>query len=183
MGRDLKFNRVFEYVNLDALCVVDRRIVDYIGVPYVVLGGDSHTLYGVGDGVYNYKSPSNNPTYFVTEPLELGQCIRIHLPRSFLRASYLGLFDGFLNMKENQFETIKRLDDQGKEYWSSRELAKELEYADYRNFLTAIGKARTACENSGEVIHNHFVDATDMVKIGSGAEKPIDTMFLSRYAC
>lgn len=86
-------------------------------------------------------------------------------------------------MKENQFETIKRLDDQGKEYWSSRDLAKELEYADYRNFLTAIGKAKTSCENSGEVIHNHFVDATDMVKIGSGAEKPIDTMFLSRYAC
>jgi DNA-damage-inducible protein D len=86
-------------------------------------------------------------------------------------------------VKENQFETIKRLDDQGREYWSSRDLAKVLEYADYRNFLTAMNKAKVACENSGEVIHNHFVDANDMVKIGSGAEKLVDTIFLSRYAC
>jgi DNA-damage-inducible protein D len=81
-------------------------------------------------------------------------------------------------VKENQFETIKRLDDQGREYWSSRDLAKVLEYADYRNFLTAMNKAKVACENSGEVIHNHFVDANDMVKIGSGAEKLVDTIFL-----
>lgn len=86
-------------------------------------------------------------------------------------------------MKENQFETIKRLDEDGKEYWSSRDLAKVLEYADYRNFLTVVNKAKIACENSGEVIHNHFVDANEMVQIGSGAEKPVETIFLSRYAC
>lgn len=85
-------------------------------------------------------------------------------------------------MKENIFETIKRIDDNGKEYWSSRELAKVLEYTDYRNFLTAINKAKIACENSGEVIHNHFVDANEMVQIGSGAEKPVETIYLSRYA-
>ena len=73
-------------------------------------------------------------------------------------------------MKENQFETTKRLDDNGREYWSSRELAKELEYADYRNFLTVINKAKVACENSGEVIHGHFVDTNEMVKTGSGAD-------------
>ena len=86
-------------------------------------------------------------------------------------------------MKENTFETIKRIDDNGKEYWSSRELAKALEYSDYRNFLTAVNKAKIACENSGEVIHNHFVDANEMVQIGSGAEKPLETIYLSRYAC
>ncbi len=86
-------------------------------------------------------------------------------------------------MGENIFEKIKRADDQGREYWSSRDLAKVLEYADYRNFLTAVNKAKTACENSGEVIHNHFVDADEMVQIGSGAEKSVDTIFLSRYAC
>ncbi|PIX67944.1 DNA damage-inducible protein D, partial [Candidatus Shapirobacteria bacterium CG_4_10_14_3_um_filter_35_13] len=85
-------------------------------------------------------------------------------------------------MKENIFETIKRIDDNGKEYWSSRELAKVLEYTDYRNFLTAVNKAKIACENSGEVIHNHFVDANEMVQIGSGAEKPVETIYLSRYA-
>jgi DNA-damage-inducible protein D len=86
-------------------------------------------------------------------------------------------------MRENTFETIKRVDNNGKNYWSSRELAKALEYTDYRNFLTAVNKAKIACENSGEVIHTHFVDANEMVQIGSGAEKPVETIYLSRYAC
>ena len=92
-------------------------------------------------------------------------------------------YDKIIQMKENQFETIKRLDDQGKEYWSSRDLAEVLEYAEYRKFLNVIDRAKTACENSGEVIHNHFVHVAEMVKIGSGAERSIDTIFLSRYAC
>jgi DNA-damage-inducible protein D len=86
-------------------------------------------------------------------------------------------------MKDNIFESIKRTDNNGKEYWSSRDLAKALEYADYRNFLTVIEKAEVACANSDEVIHNHFVEANEMVQIGSGAEKPIKSMYLSRYAC
>lgn len=86
-------------------------------------------------------------------------------------------------MKENQFEKIKRIDDNGAEYWSSRDLARELEYSDYRNFLAIVNKAKVACENSGEVIHNHFVETDEMVQIGSGAERSIDTIYLSRYAC
>ena len=86
-------------------------------------------------------------------------------------------------MKENVFETIKRLDDDGREYWSSRDLAKVLEYTDYRKFLNVIDRAKVACENSGEVIHSHFVHMDEMVPIGSGAERPVDTIYLSRYAC
>ena len=86
-------------------------------------------------------------------------------------------------MSENTFETIKRVDDNGREYWSSRELAKVLEYPDYRKFLNVIDRAKIACENSGGVIHNHFVHTDEMVTIGSGAERPIDTLYLSRYAC
>ena len=84
---------------------------------------------------------------------------------------------------ENAFEAIKKIDNNGSEYWSSRELAKALEYADYRNFLTAISKAKVACKNSGEVIHNHFVDANEMAQIGSGAEKLLETINLYRYSC
>lgn len=58
-------------------------------------------------------------------------------------------------MKENQFETIKRIDNNGSEYWSSRDLAKALEYSDYRNFETVIRKAKVACKNSGEVIKTY----------------------------
>lgn len=86
-------------------------------------------------------------------------------------------------MSQNQFEAIKRLDDNGAEFWSSRDLAKVLEYTDYRKFLNVIDKAKVACDNSGEVIHNHFVHSDEMVPIGSGAERPVDTVFLSRYAC
>ncbi len=52
-------------------------------------------------------------------------------------------------MKENIFETIKKIDDNGKEYWSSRELGEVLEYSDYRKFLTVVNKAKIACENNG----------------------------------
>jgi hypothetical protein len=85
-------------------------------------------------------------------------------------------------MKDNQFEALKRIDNNGSEYWSSRELAQVLEYPDYRKFLNVIDKAKTACENSGEAIHNHFVHKDEMVQIGSGAKRPIDTIYLSRYA-
>ncbi len=86
-------------------------------------------------------------------------------------------------MANNLFENIKRINEYQSEFWSARELAKVLDYLDYRNFLVVIEKAKEACKNSGEVIHNHFVDANEMVKIGSGAERNIDTIFLSRYAC
>jgi DNA-damage-inducible protein D len=86
-------------------------------------------------------------------------------------------------MKENKFETIKRIDKNGKEFWSARELAKVLEYTDYRNFLSVIEKAKISYKNAGAVIHNHFVEANEMVLIGSGAQKEIDTFHLSRDAC
>lgn len=81
------------------------------------------------------------------------------------------------------FEEIKRVNEYDGEYWSARDLAKVLEYADYRNFLLVIDKAKKACKNSGEDIHNHFVETNDMVSIGSGANRTIDTIHLSRYAC
>lgn len=81
------------------------------------------------------------------------------------------------------FESIKDTDKNCNEYWSSRKLAKVLEYADYRNFITVIGKAKEACQNSGIPIEDHFVDINEMVTIGSGAERPVDSVKLSRYAC
>ena len=86
-------------------------------------------------------------------------------------------------MNINIFEQIKRVNEYGSDFWSSRDLAKVLEYGDYRNFLNVIAKAKEACEKSGQVIHNHFVDANDMVQIGSGAERPLDAIYLSRHAC
>lgn len=68
------------------------------------------------------------------------------------------------------FESIKHIDENGVEYWTSRSLWKVLEYTEYRNFLPVIEKAKIACENSGQRVENHFVDIHEMVEIGSGAE-------------
>jgi len=81
------------------------------------------------------------------------------------------------------FERIKRTNDAGMEFWSSREFAEVLNYGDYRNFEGVIEKAKLSCFNSGHRIEDHFVDITEMVTIGSGAERPIKTVLLSRYAC
>ncbi|MBI9068974.1 MAG: DNA damage-inducible protein D [Salinivirgaceae bacterium] len=53
----------------------------------------------------------------------------------------------------------------------------------YRNFLSVIAKAKEACHKSGHPIENHFVDFTEMVAIGSGAEREFESVKLSRYAC
>lgn len=81
------------------------------------------------------------------------------------------------------FERIRRMNDVGGEYWSSRDFADVLGYSDYRNFEQVIGKARLACFNSGQRVEDHFVDITEMVEIGSGAQRPLKTILLSRYAC
>jgi DNA-damage-inducible protein D len=81
------------------------------------------------------------------------------------------------------FERIRRTNAAGNEFWSSRDFAGVLGYTDYRNFEQVIGKARLACFNSGQRVEDHFVDITDMVAIGSNAQRAIKTVMLSRYAC
>ncbi len=85
--------------------------------------------------------------------------------------------------KKSPFERIKRTTEAGIEYWSSREFADVLGYGDYRNFEAVIHKARTACFNSGHRVEDHFVNVTEMVEIGSHAERPVQLVYLSRYAC
>ena len=81
------------------------------------------------------------------------------------------------------FERIKRTNDVGMEFWSSREFSEILNYGDYRNFEGVIEKAKLSCFNSGHRIEDHFVDATEMIEIGKGGQRPVKTVLLSRYAC
>ncbi len=81
------------------------------------------------------------------------------------------------------FEEIKHADSQGNEFWYARALAKVLDYTDYRNFVTVIEKAKKACEVSGQKVADHLVEVNEMVSIGSGAQREMDSYALSRHAC
>lgn len=84
---------------------------------------------------------------------------------------------------EQTFESIKHVNEYGEEYWLARELQLVLEYAQWRRFSDAIERAKLACKNSGFAVEDHFADVGKMVDIGSGAERQIDDVMLSRYAC
>mgnify|MGYP006401178675 CR=1 FL=1 len=86
-----------------------------------------------------------------------------------------------LNQSFNQIS--QTWEDSGIEYWFARDLQELLEYSEWRNFLEVIEKAKEACENSGGKVENHFVAVNKMVVIGSGAERPIEDIMLTRYAC
>ncbi|MEK7543774.1 MAG: DNA damage-inducible protein D [Patescibacteria group bacterium] len=81
------------------------------------------------------------------------------------------------------FEDIKKINEYQAEYWSARQLAKVLDYADYRNFETVLKKAKESCKNSNQTIRDHFVDVTDMIEVGKTATRVIKDALLSRYAC
>jgi DNA-damage-inducible protein D len=81
------------------------------------------------------------------------------------------------------FEKIRRVNDAGNEYWSSRDLAGVLGYVQYRNFETVVAKAKEACFNSGQRLEDHFAYISKMVSIGSKTERSIADTLLSRYAC
>ena len=81
------------------------------------------------------------------------------------------------------FEGIRQTDPEGNEFWSARDLAPVLEYQEWRNFIQVVDKARTACAQSGKQPEDHFGDTNKMVSIGSGAQRTVPDVHLSRYAC
>lgn len=90
--------------------------------------------------------------------------------------------------KEYIAELFKQFEDacydyEGVECWSARELQSILGYSQWRNFKNVIDKAQKSCKQAGEDTKNHFAEFSKMVEIGSGAQKLIDDIALTRYAC
>ena len=71
----------------------------------------------------------------------------------------------------------------GVECWSARDLQPLLGYSKWENFSKVIEKAKEACRNAGNSDADHFPDVGKMVGIGSGTERKVDDMLLTRYAC
>lgn len=69
------------------------------------------------------------------------------------------------------------------ECWRARDLQVILNYSKWDNFLNVIEKAKNACLNAGGVVQDHFADIGKMVDLGSSAQRKIDDIALTRYAC
>lgn len=81
------------------------------------------------------------------------------------------------------FESYSHKTSDGVEFWMARDLQHLLTYSKWSNFQAVISKAKTACEISGEEINDHFAEVGKMVTIGSGVERKIDDIMLTRFAC
>jgi DNA-damage-inducible protein D len=81
------------------------------------------------------------------------------------------------------FEGHAQQTETGVEYWLARDIQHLLGYAEWRNFGLVISKAKTACEVSGQRVTDHFVDVNKMVDLGSGSQREIDDIMVTRYAC
>ena len=88
------------------------------------------------------------------------------------------LITELLQQFENACYEIK-----GMECWSARELQTILGYSRWENFTNAIDKGRKACETAGEAVSDHFRDIRKMVELGSGAQRELEDIALTRYAC
>jgi DNA-damage-inducible protein D len=81
------------------------------------------------------------------------------------------------------FESLKKVNQHGVEYWSARELQSCLGYSTWQRFIPAIKKAMESCKQSGNNPQNHFSSAVKMVGIGSQTDREIEDWHLSRFAC
>lgn len=83
----------------------------------------------------------------------------------------------------NTFEAHAQRADNGVEFWLARDIQHLLGYAKWENFLNVVSRAKTACDVSGHPVPDHFPDVRKMVDLGSGSQRDIDDIMLTRYAC
>lgn len=83
---------------------------------------------------------------------------------------------------QRSLELIKKTGE-SMEYWSARELMPRLGYTNWETFKTTLSRAQESCQQTGQVVTDHFRDALKMVDIGSHTQRAIEDLLLTRYAC
>ncbi|BCA93909.1 DNA damage-inducible protein D [Legionella antarctica] len=88
-----------------------------------------------------------------------------------------------INTLTNNFEMHAQQTEEGVEFWLARDLQQLLGYDKWVNFLNVISKAKIACEASGHTVSDHFADVGKTIQMPKGAQKTIEDIMLTRYAC
>ncbi len=83
----------------------------------------------------------------------------------------------------SDFEQIKKQNEDGQEYWTSRELCVALGYSTYQKFTRLLNKAVAVANCRGLDMSVHFNQTFEMVKLGSGSFRKVENVHLSRLAC
>ena len=83
----------------------------------------------------------------------------------------------------SDFEQIKKQDESGSEYWTSRDLCVALGYSTYQKFTRTISKAIAIANHKGLNTAEHFNHTVEMVRLGSGSFRKVENIHLSRMAC
>lgn len=82
------------------------------------------------------------------------------------------------------FNSIKQVNIYGVEFWRARDLMPLLGYGKkWQNFQEAISRAMIACGEAGNVVEDHFTDASKMIEVGKGGKRNVKDYALSRFAC
>lgn len=79
------------------------------------------------------------------------------------------------------FDAIRQVREDGSEFWSARDLAEVMAYDQWRNFASAIDRARVSLRNQGYEPEEHVAGASKMVSLGSGARRGVDDYHLTRF--
>ena len=89
----------------------------------------------------------------------------------------------FIQSLTKNFESFAHKTEDGVEFWLARDLQHLLGYLKWDNFQNVISKAKTACDLSGAKISDHFADVGKTIEMPKNAQKEIDDIMLTRYAC
>ena len=82
-----------------------------------------------------------------------------------------------------QLELIKKYSQNGKEYWTSRDLCGAMGYTTYYRFASVVKKAIAIAQAKGMDINDHIHLTVEMLKLGSRAYRNVENFHLSRMAC